>query len=118
MLKRHTFRSDNLLRAAKDRACVRCGMMDGTVVAAHYNGIRQHALGKGMGHKPHDFMAAHLCHSCHAEMDQYRDNASPEAHSEEFMYLIAKTWEQLLADGVVVVVQDVLDGIGGDYSPV
>jgi len=41
--------------------------MDGTVVAAHSNQMRD---GKGRGLKAHDYRIAALCFTCHAELDQ------------------------------------------------
>jgi len=49
--------------------------MDGTVVAAHSNQMRD---GKGRGLKAHDYRIAALCFTCHAELDQGRDMSREE----------------------------------------
>lgn len=61
------FRSKKLLEAVRALPCQRCGIEDGTVVAAHSNQLRD---GKGRGMKAHDYRIAALCHRCHAEIDQ------------------------------------------------
>jgi hypothetical protein len=90
---------EKLRKAAKDQSCVRCGNRNGTVVLAHYFGPRRHQYGGGMGVKGHDLIGAHLCHTCHTDMD--RTSKSKEerwTHSEEFLHLCALTlirlWEQ------------------------
>ena len=60
-----------MLEAARDQSCVNCGVMDGTVVAAHYQGMRSHLFGKGTGLKPHDICIADLCSKCHRLFDDY-----------------------------------------------
>lgn len=83
----------NLRDLAEGQACVRCGARDGTVVLAHYFGPRRHSYGGGMSHKGHDAVGAHLCMSCHSEMDTLsRDKAKRWEHSEEFLHLCALTW--------------------------
>jgi len=49
--------------------------MDGTVVAAHSNQMRD---GKGRGLKAHDYRIAALCFTCHAKLDQGRDMSREE----------------------------------------
>ena len=79
------------LRAfARDQSCVRCGADDGTVVLAHYTGIRQHSLGKGRGIKCSDIAGAHLCHACHLFFDNPTERKSIEM-SEEFLFLVVLT---------------------------
>ena len=53
-LKRVPLKSKKMLNGAKDQSCVNCGARDGTVVAAHYQGIRAGEFGKGTGKKPDD----------------------------------------------------------------
>lgn len=61
------YRNRKLLDLARDQPCANCGAEDGTVVAAHSNcGIH----GKGKSLKAHDCFHAHLCHRCHAWLDQ------------------------------------------------
>ena len=64
-------RSKKITQAAKDRSCVCCGVEDGTIVRAHYSGMRQHEYGKGCAIKGHDCIAADLCQSCHRQFDTY-----------------------------------------------
>ena len=64
-------RSKKITQAAKDRSCVCCGIEDGTIVRAHYSGMRQHQYGKGRGIKGHDCIAADLCMNCHGKFDNY-----------------------------------------------
>ncbi|WP_244785444.1 DUF1364 domain-containing protein [Cupriavidus pauculus] len=61
------YRSTKLLEAVRAFPCQHCGRMDGTVVAAHSNQLRD---GKGRGVKAHDYRIAALCHTCHTELDQ------------------------------------------------
>lgn len=50
----------------RDRACIGCGVNDGTIVPAHSN---QQAHGKGMGLKAGDWTVIPLCHGCHSWLD-------------------------------------------------
>jgi hypothetical protein len=61
------YRNRRLLDAARNNQCLGCGVDDGTVVAAHYNGS---AAGKGMGIKGSDAVVAFLCYRCHMDYDQ------------------------------------------------
>jgi len=102
-------RSKKLLDAAKDQACLNCGARDGTVVAAHYTGLRSHLLGKGTGHKPHDFCIADLCHRCHHKFDVAFDGSSFEKKidlSEQFLFLIIQTILRRIDQGVIVIKGD------------
>lgn len=96
-----TVRDKRLRRLANGRACVICNRQDGTVVGAHYAGFRQHSLGKGMGLKPSDLAIAHLCHDCHAEIDQYRRDETGVEHSERFLFAIFQTIERLWESGEI-----------------
>lgn len=80
-----------LTQQAKDAPCMHCGRNDGTTVAAHYTGPRQHMLGKGTGIKCHDAAAAFLCSECHTDFDQYK-KGDKWLMSEEFLFAIVKTW--------------------------
>lgn len=61
------YRNPKILQLAKEAPnCMYCGRNnDGSVVAAHMNGIE---YGKGMGQKAHD-VPAYLCNECHAIAD-------------------------------------------------
>lgn len=99
------FRSEQLLRYADGESCVNCGRRDGTIVAAHYFGLRRHAYGGGMGIKVHDFLTAHLCSHCHRVMDTLcRDKDSKWLHSEEFQHLIILTLIRLFSQGKLCVI--------------
>lgn len=97
-----TFRSRQLLDLARDEPCVLCNRADGTVVAAHYFGLRRYSLGGGMGHKVTDAAIAFLCGPCHERLDSYADGNTIE-RSEEFLYAIVATWGRLCERGFVKV---------------
>jgi hypothetical protein len=59
------FRSDKLLRAAKDYPCVICNHPKPSV-AAHANSV---SLGKGTGIKVPDFYTAFVCDRHHRQID-------------------------------------------------
>ena len=61
------YRNKKLLEIVRESPCQLCGVIDGTVVAAHSN---QQQDGKGMGLKAHDYRIAALCYTCHAKIDQ------------------------------------------------
>lgn len=98
-------RSKKITQAAKGRSCVNCGSLDGTVVRAHYTGLRQHEYGKGRGIKGHDCIAADLCQKCHGAFD---NNEVGEGsgyqrkidQSEQFLHLCWLTFLRDLQDGV------------------
>jgi len=99
-------RSKPMLAGAKDQSCVNCGVCDGTVVAAHYTGLRSHLLGKGKGIKSHDLMVADLCFKCHHAFDVDYDGSSFEKKidlSEQFLYLIARTLLRRVEQGIITV---------------
>lgn len=90
---------------AEGQACVCCGSKDGTVVAAHYTGFRQHSFGKGKSTKGHDLCVAYLCSRCHATFDSldasdFKDKWMKKIdQSEEFMFLILRTLMMLHKQG-------------------
>jgi hypothetical protein len=61
------YRNKKLLEVLRKSPCQCCGAMDGTVVAAHSNQLRD---GKGRSIKAHDYRVAALCFKCHSELDQ------------------------------------------------
>ena len=69
MISKLKIRSKKYLAAAKEQSCVRCGISNGTIVGAHYSGIRCHLYGKGTGTKCHDICVADLCSECHNYFD-------------------------------------------------
>lgn len=69
------YRSDKLLKSVRDCPCQNCGAMDGTIVAAHSNQMRD---GKGRGLKANDYRIAALCYKCHTELDQGKNMSREE----------------------------------------
>jgi len=69
------YRSDKLLKSVRDCPCQSCGAMDGTIVAAHSNQMRD---GKGRGLKADDYRIAALCCKCHTELDQGKNMSREE----------------------------------------
>ena len=69
------YRSDKLLKSVRDCPCQSCGAMDGTIVAAHSNQMRD---GKGRGLKADDYRIAALCYKCHTELDQGKNMSRKE----------------------------------------
>lgn len=67
-------RFPKLLKAAEGTPCMNYGSV-GTTVAAHANEI---IYGKGIGIKAHDAATAHLCHICHARLDNGNDLTKQE----------------------------------------
>ena len=100
-------RSKKMLRGAEGQFCVCCRVNDGTITAAHYQGIRGDAFGRGIGIKCHDFLIADLCYSCHKSMDNYEDspfnnrNMKKLDHSERFLFFIALTLERRFRQGIL-----------------
>ena len=97
-------RSKKLLAGAKGQSCVNCGASDGTVVAAHYTGMRSQRFGKGTGHKPHDLCVADLCHKCHHKFDVAFDGSSFEKKidlSEQFLFLIIQTLIRRVSQDII-----------------
>lgn len=100
-------RSRKILDAARDQACVNCGRRDGTVVAAHYQGMRSHSLGKGTGHKVGDLFVADLCGGCHSVFDGHQIGNHPDPYmrkidqSEQFLFLVLKTIARRVEQGVI-----------------
>lgn len=89
-LKQPIFRSRKYTNAADGQPCVRCGANDGTVVAAHYTGLRQHRFGKGRGRKCSDLLVADLCARCHQRFDVDIQRKSVE-QSEDFLTCVLLT---------------------------
>jgi hypothetical protein len=55
-----------------------------------------------MGVKGHDLIGAHLCHTCHTEMDRTsRSKEEKWTHSEEFLHLCVVTLIRLWEQGVI-----------------
>ncbi len=96
-MEKKTYRNSKLLALARDKACVMCGVEDGTVVAAHSN-LLEHGKGKGL--KAHDGMSAWLCYRCHTHLDQ---GASLTREERRLFTLtaICKTYMQMWDQGLI-----------------
>lgn len=91
------FESKRLREAARDVPCVLCNRNDGTVVLAHLPGSF-YGMPAGMGQKTHDWLGAHLCHDCHAEID-----STHRRDAEIRMMALCRTLERLFNDGTLTV---------------
>ena len=69
------YRNKKLLEIVRNFPCQHCGTIDGTVVAAHSNQLRD---GKGRGIKASDYRIASMCHKCHSELDQGKNLSKTE----------------------------------------
>ena len=97
---------------AKGQSCINCGVNDGTVVSAHYTGMRGYSFGKGVATKASDLCVADLCMKCHAAFDQYTmvtDSTSSSDFqkkidlSEQFMFAILNTLHRRIEDKIISV---------------
>ena len=110
-MKTELIRSRKLLNAAEGQACVNCGVRDGTIVAAHYQGIRAQIFGKGKGIKPHDLCIADLCTTggkgCHHMFDHAEGSYYKDAYlrkidlSERFLFCVIQTLIRRVKQGVL-----------------
>ena len=77
---------------AEGNPCIRCGSV-GSTCGRHYNGIRQHQLGKGRGRKVHHLAVADFCSACDADFQEgsvpKNDLAKRIEYSEEFLFWCA-----------------------------
>lgn len=103
--KRYALELPAILDAARLAPCMRCRREDNTIVAAHYQGPRSHAMGKGVSIKPDDTFVAYLCASCHALLDSYQNGMHEVERSEEWLFVIALTMNWLFRNGVVAVLK-------------
>lgn len=88
-------RSRKITQAARNVSCIRCGR-DGETRACHYNGFRQHMLGKGRGLKAADTMTAEFCQACddlfsEKNYPKWEGGSKSTERSEEFLFWIAMT---------------------------
>lgn len=100
------YRNAALLRLARDQACQNCGAEDGTTVAAHSNSHDPDHGNKGLSLKSHDIFHAHLCHRCHAWLDQGSGNDPTGRFAscdkwEMFDRAMHRTWLHLWRSGLV-----------------
>jgi len=85
------------LNACRELPCQHCGTIDGTVIAAHSNQLRD---GKGRGLKAHDYRVASLCYTCHMELDQ-GSNLSKQERIDMFEEAHRKTIGLLFERGFI-----------------
>ena len=110
-----TIRSTKYLRGAKGQGCINCGANNGTIVAAHYTGLRSSIFGKGTGCKPHDVCVADLCRKCHETFDKNMAGHGPTKYwkkidaSEQFMYCVVQTFIRRLRQGIITL-EDMEEG--------
>jgi len=95
-LKPQTYRNPNLLKLAKEAPCAYCGNY-GTTVAAHSNWHD-----KAMSKKASDSFHAHLCFTCHSELDQGK-NMTKEERKMMWLEAMAKTYHWLLINQYLIV---------------
>lgn len=92
-----------LTESARHEDCIRCGAPN--PYACHYNGIRQHSLGKGRGIKANDLATAEFCYQCDKLFTEGNNKAfkSIEDRSEQFLFWIMMTNIRRLNKGVLKV---------------
>ena len=96
--------NENLREAARGQSCIRCGVDNGTIVLAHYSGVRRSNYGGGLGIKVHDLVGAHLCVDCHRTMDtEIKSKENRWLISEEMQHLCLLTILRLLEQGKIKV---------------
>ena len=101
-----------MLDGAREQPCVNCGVSDGTVVAAHYTGMRAHWMGKGTAHKVSDLFVADLCQRCHSQFDLHTKEPRTDSKddfakkidlSEQFLFLVVKTLSRRVDQKIISV---------------
>jgi len=93
-----TYRNTKILKAAKGAPCQSCGIIDGTIVAAHSNQLRD---GRGYAHKSSDYRIAYLCHRCHDFVDGRNGKLDKEGKIEMWEDAHRKTIGYLFEHGIV-----------------
>lgn len=100
MQRKPPIRSQKIRNAARGESCTHCGRQDGTVVAAHYQGIGSARLGKGGSQKPGDLFVAFLCDSCHGYFDSYEAGNDPD-RAIDFALAVFVTQDRLWRAGII-----------------
>jgi len=90
-----------LTQSSKGEDCIRCGAPN--AYSCHYNGIRQHFLGKGRGIKANDLATAEFCHNCDNDFSEgnlsgFIDDTD---RSEQFLFFVTMTNIRRLKNGVI-----------------
>lgn len=105
--KNKRMQSKKLREASRDQSCINCGVLDGSVVGAHLQGMRGSSFGRGIASKSHDWVLADLCGKCHSAFDNYGISAYDDKtfrsidHSEQFLFCILKTIERRIEQGLI-----------------
>lgn len=94
------FRSEKLLKSAKDKPCVLCQRNDGTTVACH---IRRVAFGAGTGLKPPDCLTAWLCKDCHDKLDDREKFWDAAQRDQYWLLAYGRTVVQWFEQRIVIV---------------
>lgn len=92
------YRNKKLLQAARDQACQYCGAIDGTVVAAHSNQLRD---GRGYSFKSADYRVAYLCLACHDKVDGRAGKLTKQEKIDMWEEAHRKTIGLIFESGVV-----------------
>jgi len=84
-----------ITESARGKPCIRCGKA-GETRLAHYNGLRAHMLGKGMGIKCNDIAGAEFCRDCddlfsEANYPVWDGGSKSIERSEEFLFWVVMT---------------------------
>lgn len=90
-----------LTQASKGCNCIRC--FAGDAYSCHYNGIRQHMLGKGRGIKASDIATAEFCHNCDMVFSEGNKSGFIDDidRSEQFLFWVTMTNIRRLNEGVL-----------------
>lgn len=91
-----SYRNPQLLKLAKLAPCACCGSY-GTTVCAHSNWHD-----KGMSKKASDSYTAHLCFTCHSELDQGK-NMTKDERKMMWLEAMAKTYHWLLTHNYLII---------------
>lgn len=94
-----------IMKSAQGQSCIRCKVRDDTICGRHYCGFRQHAYGKGTGHKVHPFLVADFCNRCDREFIEgaipKMDHELQTVRSEEFLHWCAMSLIRRNENGVI-----------------
>jgi len=98
--KQKTFKSKAFTNKSKGNSCINCGASD--AYACHYNGIWQHAFGKGRGIKCSDLATADFCKKCDdAHSEGVNIYSSKEERDQMWLLFIMLTNIRRLNNGVL-----------------
>ena len=96
--------SEKVMADARKNSCIRCGSEVG-VYGRHYNGLRQHRLGKGRGIKCHGMAVADFCAVCDKAFQEGStrkdDLVARTNYSEEFLFWCMMSQIRRIDNGVI-----------------